>query len=70
MSETFLREVGTDSLSKELEHVRALRARAERCLRESIGCSLPVTFKQRGASEVDLEDHRLEIERLRWPWRV
>jgi phenylacetate-CoA ligase len=44
VSETFLREAGTDSLSEEHEHVQALRARAERRLRESIGCSFPVTF--------------------------
>ena len=48
VSEAFLREAGTDSLSGELEHVRDLRARAERRLHDSIGCSLPVTFKAPG----------------------
>ena len=49
MSEAFLREAGTDSLSGELEHVCELRGRAERRLRESIGCSLPVSFKTPGS---------------------
>jgi phenylacetate-CoA ligase len=48
VSEAFLREAGTDSLSEELEHVRALRGRAEVRLRETIGCSLSVTFKPPG----------------------
>jgi phenylacetate-CoA ligase len=48
VSDTFLLEAGTDSLAEELEHVRELRDRTERCLRESIGCSLPVTFKAPG----------------------
>ena len=48
VSDDFLRRAGTDSLSDELEHVRELRGRAERRLRESIGCSLPVTFKGTG----------------------
>jgi phenylacetate-CoA ligase len=48
VSETFLREAGTDNLSEQLEHVRELRGRSERRLRESIGCSLPVTFMAPG----------------------
>jgi len=44
VSEAFLRDVGTESLSDELDHVHELRGRAERRLRESIGCSLQVTF--------------------------
>ena len=49
VSETFLREAGTESLSGELEHVRELRARAERRLREGIGCTLRVSLKGPGA---------------------
>jgi phenylacetate-CoA ligase len=49
VSEAFLRAAGTDSLSGELEHVRELRGRAERRLRESIGCSLPVSFMTPGS---------------------
>jgi phenylacetate-CoA ligase len=49
VSETFLREAGTDSLSGELEHVRDLRARAEHRLYESIGCTLRVSLKGPGA---------------------
>jgi phenylacetate-CoA ligase len=45
VNETFLREAGTDALSDEHERVRELRGRAERRLRESIGCSLPVILK-------------------------
>ena len=48
VSESFLHEAGTDSLSGELEHVRELRSRAERRLRESIGCSLTVTLEPPG----------------------
>jgi phenylacetate-CoA ligase len=48
VSETFLREAGTDSLSGELEHVRDLRGRAERRLRESIGCTFLVALKPPG----------------------
>jgi phenylacetate-CoA ligase len=48
VSETFLREAGTDGLSGELEHVRDLRRRAERRLHESIGCTLRVTLKAPG----------------------
>ena len=44
VSETFLREAGADSLSEELDHVRELRGRSERLLRESVGCSLGVTL--------------------------
>jgi len=49
VSETFLWEAGADSLSDELDHVRELRGRAERRLRESIGCSLPVTLQAPGS---------------------
>jgi phenylacetate-CoA ligase len=49
VSETFVRAVGSDSLSGDLAHVRALRTRAERNLRETIGCSLPVTLKPPGS---------------------
>jgi len=48
VNDTFLREAGTDGLAEELEHVRELRSRTERLLRESIGCSLPVTLKAPG----------------------
>jgi phenylacetate-CoA ligase len=48
VSEMFLREAGTDSLSGELEHMRELRGRAERRLRESIGCSIRVTLNAPG----------------------
>jgi phenylacetate-CoA ligase len=49
VSDAFLLEAGTDSLSGELEHVRQLRGRAERRLSESIGCSLPVSLKPPGS---------------------
>jgi phenylacetate-CoA ligase len=49
VSETFVGAVGSDSLSGDLEHVRSLRAHAERNLRETIGCSLPVILKQPGS---------------------
>jgi len=49
VAETFLRQAGTDGLAEELDHVRELRSRAERLLRESIGCSLPVTLKAPGS---------------------
>ena len=48
VSEAFLGEAGTDSLSGELDHVRELRDRAERHLRERIGCSLPVALEAPG----------------------
>ena len=48
VSEAFLGEAGTDSLSGELDHVRELRERAERHLRERIGCSLPVALEAPG----------------------
>jgi phenylacetate-CoA ligase len=48
VSETFLRDVGTDSLSEDGGHVRDLRARAERLLRESIGCTFRVTLEAPG----------------------
>jgi phenylacetate-CoA ligase len=44
VSDAFLREAGTDSLAGDRDHVRELRDRAERRLREAIGCSLPVTL--------------------------
>ena len=49
VAETFLRQAGTDGLAEELDHVRELRGRAERLLRENIGCSLPVTLKAPGS---------------------
>jgi phenylacetate-CoA ligase len=49
VSETFLLDAGSESLDGELEHVRELRGRAERLLRETIGCSLPVVFKAPGS---------------------
>ena len=48
VSEAFLGEAGTDSLSGELDHVRELRERAVRHLRERIGCSLPVALEAPG----------------------
>jgi phenylacetate-CoA ligase len=48
VSDVFLREAGSDSLSEELDHVRDLRGRVERRLRETIGCSLHVIFKAPG----------------------
>ena len=48
VSETFLREAGTESLSDEHDQVRELRARSEHLLRESIGCSLRVTLASPG----------------------
>jgi phenylacetate-CoA ligase len=48
VSETFLGEAGTDGLSEELSHVYELRGRAERRLRESIGCALAVNLKAPG----------------------
>ena len=49
VSETFLRAVGSDSLSGDVEHIRSLRSHAERNLRETIGCSLPVILKPPGS---------------------
>jgi phenylacetate-CoA ligase len=49
VSEAFLLEAGTDSLAGDLQHVRELRDRAERRLKETIGCSLPVALKAPGA---------------------
>jgi phenylacetate-CoA ligase len=49
VSETFLREASSDSLSDELVHVHELRGRAEHRLRDSIGCSLQVTLSAPGA---------------------
>jgi phenylacetate-CoA ligase len=49
VSETFLREAGSDSLAEELVHVRELRGRAEGRLRENIGCSLRVSLSAPGA---------------------
>jgi phenylacetate-CoA ligase len=48
VTESFLAEAGTDSLSGDLRHVRELRERAERQLRERIGCSLGVTLQAPG----------------------
>ncbi len=48
VSESFLREVGTDSLSGELAHVRDLQARTEHVLREAIGCSFRVSLRAPG----------------------
>jgi phenylacetate-CoA ligase len=48
VSEEFLRRAGADGLSEEVEDVRELRSRAERLLRESIGCSLPVVLRTPG----------------------
>jgi phenylacetate-CoA ligase len=48
VSEAFLREAATDSLSGDLEHVRELRARTERRLLESIGCTLAVALQAPG----------------------
>src|SRR5207249_1186585 len=45
VSAAFLRAAGTDSLSESLDHVGALREKAEHRLREAIGCSLPVVEK-------------------------
>ena len=44
VSDAFLREAGTDSLAGDRDHARQLRDRAERRLREAIGCSFPVTL--------------------------
>ena len=48
VSDDFLREAGTDSLSGELAHVRDLRERAERRLQERIGCSIAVRLQVPG----------------------
>jgi phenylacetate-CoA ligase len=48
VSEAFLHEAGSESLSEDLERVRELRARSERLLHESIGCSLRVTLAAPG----------------------
>ena len=48
VGEDFLREAGTDSLAGDLDHVRELRAAAERLLSESIGCSIAVTLQAPG----------------------
>jgi phenylacetate-CoA ligase len=48
VSDAFLRDAGTESLDGSLEHVRELRARAERQLRDRIGCSLGVTLAAPG----------------------
>src|SRR5436309_13345782 len=49
VNETFLREAGTDILSGELEHVRELRARAERRLHGGFGCTIRVSLTGLGA---------------------
>ena len=48
VNETFLHQAGADSLSDELDHVRELRGRSERLLRETIGCSIRVTLMPPG----------------------
>ena len=48
VSDAFLRDAGTESLDGSLEHVRELRTRAERQLRDRIGCSLGVTLAAPG----------------------
>jgi phenylacetate-CoA ligase len=48
VTESFLAEAGTDSLSGDLRHVRELRERAEGQLRERIGCSLGVALQAPG----------------------
>jgi len=48
VSQAFLGEAGTDSLSGELEHVRELHSRTERGLLESIGCLFSVTLAAPG----------------------
>jgi phenylacetate-CoA ligase len=48
VSESFLAEAGGDSLFGDLRHVRELRERTERQLREQIGCSLAVTLTAPG----------------------
>ena len=47
--ETFLRGAGGEGLSTDADDVRELLGRAERLLRESIGCSLAVTLKSPGS---------------------
>jgi phenylacetate-CoA ligase len=49
VSESFLHEAGTDSLSGDLAHVRELQARAEHELRETIGCSFAVALRPPGS---------------------
>jgi phenylacetate-CoA ligase len=49
VSESFLLEAGRDSLSEELEHVRELRARAERRVHETLGCTLRVSLQAPGS---------------------
>jgi phenylacetate-CoA ligase len=48
VTESFLAEAGTGSLAGDLRHVRELRERAERELRERIGCSLGVRLQAPG----------------------
>jgi phenylacetate-CoA ligase len=48
VTEAFLLEAGTDSLAGDLEHVAALRARAEQLLRGHIGCTLAVRLQAPG----------------------
>jgi phenylacetate-CoA ligase len=49
VSDAFLREAGSESLGEEHEHVRALRSRVERRLRESIGCTIGVLLREPGS---------------------
>jgi phenylacetate-CoA ligase len=48
VSQSFLRDAGSESLEEEHDHVRELRGRAERRLRESLGCTLGVRLKAPG----------------------
>ena len=49
VNDSFLAEAGTDSLADDLRHVRELRLRTERQLRERIGCSIRVKLQAPGA---------------------
>jgi phenylacetate-CoA ligase len=49
VSESFLREAGSESLTEEHDDVRALRNHAQRRLRESIGCTIGVLLKAPGS---------------------
>jgi phenylacetate-CoA ligase len=49
VTESFLAAAGTDSLTGDLRQVRELRERAERQLREQIGCTIGVTLQAPGS---------------------
>jgi phenylacetate-CoA ligase len=49
VTDSFLAAAGTDSLAGDVRHVRELRERAERQLREQIGCSIGVTLRAPGS---------------------